>query len=201
MKTKQLLKAIPKHDKKKKKEVEQEREKGLQELIKSHQQQLQDLEKQQPTTQQPTTQIVEEPKQPTPEEIEKQKREKKRERTRKRNEKKKQKEKERVKQVEREIKQSGISERERELAAIRQQLKQSGLTLKTIPSDGHCLYRAVADQLHSLKIGNIESDDYKTIRSIVADYMRKNPDDFIAFLETPNGELMDTSMLQLLIII
>ncbi|KAL7984185.1 hypothetical protein Chor_002755 [Crotalus horridus] len=60
------------------------------------------------------------------------------------------------------------------------------LEIKQIPSDGHCLYRAIEDQLKELQ--NLWT--VSTLRSQTADYMRSHMDDFLPFLTNPNtGDL------------
>ena len=44
-------------------------------------------------------------------------------------------------------------------------------------ADGHCLYRAVGDQL-----GGGKANDYWTVRTKAAAYMRAHPDQFLPFL-------------------
>ncbi|XP_004597282.3 deubiquitinase OTUD6B [Ochotona princeps] len=56
------------------------------------------------------------------------------------------------------------------------------LEMKQIPSDGHCMYRAIEDQLK-------EHDCALTVaalRSRAAEYMRSHVDDFLPFLTNPN---------------
>ena len=49
-------------------------------------------------------------------------------------------------------------------------------------ADGHCLYRAVGDQLTSHTNGTAETEDLWAIRAKAAAYMRAHPDRFIPFL-------------------
>uniref|UniRef100_A0A2K5QS30 ubiquitinyl hydrolase 1 n=1 Tax=Cebus imitator TaxID=2715852 RepID=A0A2K5QS30_CEBIM len=56
------------------------------------------------------------------------------------------------------------------------------LEIKQIPSDGHCMYRAIEDQLK-------EKDCALTVialRSQTAEYMQSHVDDFLPFLTNPN---------------
>uniref|UniRef100_A0A6P8SC46 ubiquitinyl hydrolase 1 n=1 Tax=Geotrypetes seraphini TaxID=260995 RepID=A0A6P8SC46_GEOSA len=57
-----------------------------------------------------------------------------------------------------------------------------GLKIKQIPSDGHCMYRAIEDQLkergHILTLAQL--------RSQTAQYMQSHVDDFLPFLINPN---------------
>jgi hypothetical protein len=73
-------------------------------------------------------------------------REKKQAKARQKREKAKQKELERQLEIERENANAGPSLRQIELERIQQQLTPLGLQIVEIPSDGHCLYRAVAAQ-------------------------------------------------------
>lgn len=60
------------------------------------------------------------------------------------------------------------------------------LEIKQIPSDGHCMYRAIEDQLKEQQ----NSWTVTTLRAQTADYMRTHMDDFLPFLTNPNtGDL------------
>ncbi|KAK4175591.1 hypothetical protein QBC36DRAFT_21858 [Triangularia setosa] len=61
-------------------------------------------------------------------------------------------------------------------------MKREGLVEHEILADGHCLFSAIADQLHHRGVTE-ETLDYKEIRKQAADYMEKNPEDFEPFLE------------------
>ncbi len=92
--------------------------------------------------------------------------------------------------------------REEERRAMRTAFTSRGLEEKEIRSDGHCLYAAIADQLVDSDIGlkpRIDIDvvdinhkpsnlGYKVTRQVAADYISKNPDDFVPFLEEPLEE-------------
>lgn len=68
---------------------------------------------------------------------------------------------------------------------------------KPVAANGHCMFSAVADQLHSLGLNlepgqspdhvktELQRDDYKTVRSAAASYMSKHPHDFEPFLDEP----------------
>jgi len=64
-----------------------------------------------------------------------------------------------------------------DFSGLNTQLGILGLTLKQIPGDGNCLFRALGDQLH----GN--SDDHLIHRTQVVCYMRQHRDDFEPFVE------------------
>ncbi|XP_033011436.1 deubiquitinase OTUD6B [Lacerta agilis] len=60
------------------------------------------------------------------------------------------------------------------------------LEIKQIPSDGHCMYRAIEDQLKEQQ----NSWTVATLRSQTAEYMKSHVDDFLPFLTNPNtGDL------------
>ena len=62
-------------------------------------------------------------------------------------------------------------------SSLNTQLGTIGLTLKQIPGDGNCLFRALGDQLY----GN--SNDHLLHRTQVVTYMRQHRDDFEPFVE------------------
>ncbi|XP_028625809.1 OTU domain-containing protein 6A [Grammomys surdaster] len=68
-------------------------------------------------------------------------------------------------------------EEEEKIAAI---LGAKNLEMKNIPADGHCMYRAIQDQL--VFSVTIESLRYRT-----AYYMRKHIDDFLPFFTEPEA--------------
>ncbi|XP_050997557.1 OTU domain-containing protein 6A [Acomys russatus] len=68
-------------------------------------------------------------------------------------------------------------EEEEKVAAI---LEARNLEMKTIPADGHCMYRAIQDQLEFSM--SVESLRYRT-----AYYMRKHIDDFLPFFTEPEA--------------
>ena len=81
--------------------------------------------------------------------------------------------------------------RDQELSSMTKELRERSLQTKSIPSDGHCLYSAVADQLlqreMSLNTNGVvtQGPPYKIVRAVAADYMSKHPDDYVPFLEEP----------------
>ena len=64
-----------------------------------------------------------------------------------------------------------------DFSSLNTQLGTLGLTLKQIPGDGNCLFRALGDQLH----GN--SNDHFLYRTKVVNYMKQNRQDFEPFVE------------------
>nr|XP_020669451.1 OTU domain-containing protein 6B [Pogona vitticeps] len=69
---------------------------------------------------------------------------------------------------------------------LAQLLAARELEIKQIPSDGHCMYRALEDQLKEQQ----NSWTVSTLRSRTAEYMGSHMDDFLPFLTNPNtGDL------------
>ncbi|KAF1381596.1 hypothetical protein PFLUV_G00155610 [Perca fluviatilis] len=82
--------------------------------------------------------------------------------------------------------------RHQEGLKLAQKLSQQQLQIKEISSDGHCMYRAIEDQLaQRSKSGLIMS--VKELRSRTAEYMRGHADDFLPFLTNPNTGDMYTA--------
>lgn len=95
--------------------------------------------------------------------------------------------------------------KERERIRMVEEFKKRGLQEKEVAANGHCMYSAVADQMRQLGLGleaeattdstrdgeiggQVQKDDYKTVRRTAADYMAANSDDFMPFLEEPLDE-------------
>ena len=78
------------------------------------------------------------------------------------------------------------SDREIELKAIEGKLKLMGCRVKEIPSDGNCMYHAIAHQLerHALqdRIKLTDVPPSLALRQLVANYIRQHPSDFEAFI-------------------
>jgi OTU domain-containing protein 6 len=114
----------------------------------------------------------------------------KKNKNKKRQEAKKKKEQNMRQQVADELKRDGgLTDRQRELIAITQQLTPMKLRIHEVESDGHCLYRAVCHQVK--QVDQQSNLDYLKLRKQVASYMRQHIDDFLPFMETENGDLMD----------
>ncbi|KAK2887057.1 hypothetical protein Q8A67_015285 [Cirrhinus molitorella] len=79
--------------------------------------------------------------------------------------------------------------RHQEGLKLRQKLMERHLQIKEISSDGHCMYRAVEDQL--TERGTALS--LKELRAQTAQYMRSHADDFLPFLTDPNSGDMYTA--------
>lgn len=82
--------------------------------------------------------------------------------------------------------------RHQEGLKLAEKLAQQQLQIKEISSDGHCMYRAIEDQLaHRSNPGLIMS--VKDLRSRTAEHMRGHADDFLPFLTNSNTGDMYTS--------
>lgn len=79
--------------------------------------------------------------------------------------------------------------RHQEGLKLRQKLVERHLQIKEISSDGHCMYRAVEDQLTE-RDGSLS---LKELRAQTAQYMRSHADDFLPFLTDPNSGDMYTA--------
>lgn len=71
-----------------------------------------------------------------------------------------------------------VSDRMVENDILEKKLEPLGLVVNEIKPDGHCLYRAVEDQL---KVKSSRFYTFQELRKMVADYMRKNSSDFLPF--------------------
>jgi len=68
------------------------------------------------------------------------------------------------------------------------------LRVKEMVSDGHCLYRALADQAqaHELPVSSSGgSSSFMSLRRLCAEYMRSHRDEFAPFVLTDEGEPLD----------
>eukprot|EP00922_Rhytidocystis_sp_ex-Travisia-forbesii_P049745 GHVS01074010.1.p1 GENE.GHVS01074010.1~~GHVS01074010.1.p1 ORF type:complete len:215 (+),score=51.13 GHVS01074010.1:275-919(+) len=69
-------------------------------------------------------------------------------------------------------------------------LSQLGLELRPVASDGHCLYRAVAQQLPLLEGSSMcegaTATSFSDLRRLVADYLRNHQDEYQPYLEEPH---------------
>ncbi|KZV25984.1 hypothetical protein F511_08929 [Dorcoceras hygrometricum] len=87
-----------------------------------------------------------------------------------------------------------VSDRFIESEKLERKLKPLGFTINEIKPDGHCLYRAVEDQL-ALHSGGSSPCTHQDLREMVANYMRKNASDFLPFFLSENaadGECADS---------
>jgi OTU domain-containing protein 3 len=62
------------------------------------------------------------------------------------------------------------------VSALTAQLLALGLTLREVPGDGNCMFRALSDQLHG------GSDRHLEFRAGVVEFMKSNREDFEPFL-------------------
>lgn len=82
--------------------------------------------------------------------------------------------------------------RHQEGLKLAQKLAQQQLQIKEISSDGHCMYRAIEDQLAQRSKPGITMS-VKELRSCTADHMRNHSDDFLPFLTNPTtGDMYTT---------
>ncbi|KAF7211187.1 deubiquitinase OTUD6B [Nothobranchius furzeri] len=75
--------------------------------------------------------------------------------------------------------------RHQEGLKLAQKLAQKKLQIKEISSDGHCMYRAIEDQRARHAQSGL-SMTVKELRSRTAEHMRENVDDFLPFLTNPD---------------
>lgn len=80
-----------------------------------------------------------------------------------------------------------VSDRTIESEKLEKKLGPLGFTINEIKPDGHCLYRAVEDQL-ALHAGGSSPYTFQELRKMVADYMRKNVSEFLPFYLSENME-------------
>ncbi|XP_029022319.1 deubiquitinase OTUD6B [Betta splendens] len=82
--------------------------------------------------------------------------------------------------------------RHQEGLKLAQKLAQQQLQIKEISSDGHCMYRAIEDQLAQRAKPELTMT-MKELRSRTADHIRNHSDDFLPFLTNPNtGDMYTT---------
>ncbi|EFJ17779.1 hypothetical protein SELMODRAFT_233669 [Selaginella moellendorffii] len=73
-----------------------------------------------------------------------------------------------------------VSDRKVEEDVLAAKLQPLGLSLKEIKPDGHCLYRAVEDQLQLHP--SAPQYSFQELRKIAAGYIREHPEDFVPFI-------------------
>ncbi|TRY84311.1 hypothetical protein DNTS_025423 [Danionella cerebrum] len=79
--------------------------------------------------------------------------------------------------------------RHQEGLKLKGKLQEKGLQIREISSDGHCMYRAVEDQLRGRGI----SFSITELRAQTAQFMRSHADDFMPFLTNLNSGDMYTA--------
>lgn len=100
----------------------------------------------------------------------------------KRRDKKSQQEKEREELIKFQEKENLHGPRNKEIQDILSRLRTRNLMIFAIPSDGDCLYKAIAHQLLLQRNKNISAD---VLRKDAADYLRMHKDDFLPFMTNP----------------
>ncbi|OAD55629.1 OTU domain-containing protein 6B [Eufriesea mexicana] len=78
-----------------------------------------------------------------------------------------------------------FGKRNTELQTIKKILCDRGLMIYEIPSDGHCLYNAVA---HQLKIIGETPLNFHELRTKTATHLRENMNEFLPFISTPDSD-------------
>lgn len=101
----------------------------------------------------------------------------------KRRDKKSQQEKERDELIKQQEQENRHGPRNIELQEINNKLKERGLKIFMIPSDGDCLYKAVSHQLAIIKQKDVSVDE---LRESAAKYIRQNKGDFLPFMTHPD---------------
>lgn len=110
----------------------------------------------------------------------------------KRRDKKAAQEKERENRIAEAEVQNLMGDRHQEGLKLAQKLAQRQLQIREISSDGHCMYRAVEDQLAQRAVSGLTLN-LKELRSRTAEHMRSHSDDFLPFLTNPNtGDMYTT---------
>ncbi|KAF0696738.1 Aste57867_12540 [Aphanomyces stellatus] len=104
------------------------------------------------------------------------------EKAQKKRDKKKLEEKERREKIEHE-RLDVVSDRQIECEQISRLLKNLKMMIKEIPSDGHCMYHAVADQLKCVDRLHSSVESHIYLRKKTADYLRSHDEDFLPFVE------------------
>lgn len=84
-----------------------------------------------------------------------------------------------------------VSDRMIENERLEKKLEPLGLTVNEIKPDGHCLYRAVEDQL-SFHSRSTSPYNYMELRQMAANYMREHASDFLPFFLSDNKVEVDS---------
>lgn len=182
--------AVPKNDKKRRKQLTEEITKLEADLNQKHEEEVKQLKSATNTKAEEVVNGVESLKLDGGEEEEvKQPRVTK---AQKRREKKAAQEKERETRIAEAEVQNLQGVRHQESLKLTQKLAQQQLQIKEISSDGHCMYRAVEDQLAQRSAPGLPMN-VKELRSRTAQHMRSHADDFLPFLTNPNtGDMYTT---------
>ncbi|CAN0014895.1 unnamed protein product [Ascophyllum nodosum] len=95
---------------------------------------------------------------------------------------------ERERRIEREKAEGGPDPRIVEMEALGAQVAPRGLRVSEIKADGHCLYRAVAEQLSlSGRRPELTEESYLLMRQEAARELRSSPEDYLPFLPFLEG--------------
>ncbi|KAE8282033.1 OTU domain-containing protein 6B [Larimichthys crocea] len=182
--------AVPKNDKKKRKQMTEEIAKLEADLSQRHEEEIRQLKSETDTKVEEVVNGVETMKMEDGEQEEvKQPRVTK---AQKRRDKKAAQEKERESRIAEAEVQNLQGVRHQEGLMLAQKLTQQQLQIKEISSDGHCMYRAVEDQLAQRSKPELVMS-VKELRSRTAEHMRGHADDFLPFLTNPNtGDMYTT---------
>ncbi|XP_071765159.1 deubiquitinase OTUD6B isoform X2 [Centroberyx gerrardi] len=183
--------AVPKNDKKRRKQLTEDIAKLEAELNQKHEEELGQLK----TTADTQVEEVVNGVESMTVEGEEQKEEVKQSRVskaQKRRDKKAAQEKERDSRIAEAEVQNLQGVRHQEGLKLAQKLAQRQLQIREISSDGHCMYRAIEDQLVQRAMPEL-SLSLKELRSRTAEHMRSHADDFLPFLTNANtGDMYTT---------
>ncbi|XP_071765158.1 deubiquitinase OTUD6B isoform X1 [Centroberyx gerrardi] len=187
--------AVPKNDKKRRKQLTEDIAKLEAELNQKHEEELGQLK----TTADTQVEEVVNGVESMTVEGEEQKEEVKQSRVskaQKRRDKKAAQEKERDSRIAEAEVQNLQGVRHQEGLKLAQKLAQRQLQIREISSDGHCMYRAIEDQLVQRAMVHIFPElslSLKELRSRTAEHMRSHADDFLPFLTNANtGDMYTT---------
>ncbi|XP_054489437.2 deubiquitinase OTUD6B isoform X1 [Agelaius phoeniceus] len=173
--------AVPKNDKKRRKQLADEVAKLEAELEQKHKEELKQLKEASPE-QNKTDSIADGVANIELEGVEQQIQHHRISKAQKRREKKAALEKEREERIAEAEIQNLTGARHLESQKLACLLAARHLEIKQIPSDGHCMYRAIEDQLKDHQ----NSWTVATLRNQTAKYMQSHCDDFLPFLTNPN---------------
>ncbi|KAL7382268.1 hypothetical protein ABVT39_019765 [Epinephelus coioides] len=184
--------AIPKNDKKRRKQLTEEIAKIEADLSQKHKEELRQLKSNANTKVEEVLNGVETMKVEGAEEEEGEVKQPRVTKAQKRRDKKAAQEKERESRIAEAEVQNLQGVRHQEGLKLAQKLAQQQLQIKEISSDGHCMYRAIEDQLAQLSQPGVIMS-VKELRSRTAEHMRSHADDFLPFLTNPNtGDMYTT---------
>ncbi|CBJ29778.1 conserved unknown protein [Ectocarpus siliculosus] len=127
------------------------------------------------------------------EDREKEKRDQKRAKAQRKREKQREKEAEREQRIAKEKEEGGPDPRIVEMDVLKTQVAPRGFRVSEIKADGHCLYRAVADQLSLTgRRPGLTEESYPLMRQEAARELRSSPSEYLPFLDgLEEGEEFD----------